>query len=405
MTFLNYQGIQKYNTDVKFCGNNVSIKLYDDYQLKGYKVNQVGSFDGGFPKKREEIEHLYESYVSEQTKIKCRLKLEELEVLKKERWHRTNRRAKQRVMDLVACNANKWLDYNGNKQTTKFLTLTFKNDDVFTRDLTWCNNEVAKFMKRVCYHLYSTDDNIVRKNVLKYISVPELQKRGVWHFHIIIFNMEYVKHYKLLKWWGGKKKGSVNVKAIKLDSEGMVSRYVVKYMTDGIGHEDKKEKENEKAEYEKYIELGLEDTRRYNPSRGLHQPLKMSYMADKSEVESLVRFLSLGGYLEQLSEDPNYTVDFQHCETEERGAITYINFTIKDKKILDKVKKETMKKAYKRAEIWTDKIDHEKNKRIIKAIKKNIAIDKSIGKSLETYYKKLNSISYKQVVKYIDRYA
>lgn len=381
MIFLKHQGIQKYNTDVKFCGNNVSIKFYDEFQLKGYKVKDVGSFDGGFTKKREEIEQLYDSYISEQLKIKCRLKLEELETIKKERWIRSNRRAKQKVMDLVACNANKWTDFNGDRVMTKFITLTFKEDNENTRDLQWCNNELSKWLKRVSYHVYG-----VKKNVLKYISVPELQKRGVWHFHIILFNLKYVKHSKLLDLWGGKKKGSVNVKAIKVKSEGMVSRYVVKYMTDGIGAEDKKDKSEDKAEYEKYLELGLEDTRRYNPSRGLHQPVKVSYKSDKSEIEEVTKFLAIGGYLEQLSDNPNDIIDYQHVESQERGNITYINFTIKDKKILESFKKNILKTAYERQTIWTEKMDFVKNRRIIEKIRYSIAFRHSRIENTENYF-------------------
>lgn len=393
---LNYRGIQKYNTDIKFCGNNVSIKLYDDYQLKGYSVDSSGSFDGGFPKSKEDIKVLMESYVGELTKIKCKLKLDELEMVKEERWHSSNRRAKQRVMDLVACNADKWEDYDGGKQYTKFVTLTFRNDDMFTRDLEWCNNEVSKYMKKICYNLYdrvvyegTKREKIVglNKNVLKYISVPELQERGVWHFHIVFFNMPYVKHSKLLKWWGGSKKGSVNIKAIKEKSEGMVSRYVVKYMTSGMGKEDKKKEVSKKAEYNQYLKLGLEDSRRYNPSRGLHQPIKISYNADKSELEEVVKFLSVGGYLEQLTNETTNTIDYHVVESEERGIITYINFTIKDKKILSSFKNNMHKVAYERRTIWQEKQDFEKNRRIIEKIRYSMAFKKGRIKNMDEYFK------------------
>ena len=393
---LNHQGIQKYNTDIKFCGNNVSIKLYDEYQLKGYKVKDGGSFDGGFPRTREEIERISESYVSELTKIKCRLKLEELEAIKEERWHRSNRRAKQRVLDLVACNANKWNDVYGEKQYTKFLTLTFKDDSIFTRDLSECNNELSKYMKRISYNLYG-----LKKNVFKYISVPELQERGVWHFHIVIFNMPYVKHSKLLKWWGGSKKGSVNIKAIKEKSEGMVSRYVVKYMTSGIGKEDKHKEATKKAEYKKYLELGLEDTRRYNPSRGLYQPVKMSYNAKKDEIEEVTKFLSIGGYLEQLSDNKNDVIDYHVVESKERGTITYINFTIKDKKVLESFKNNMFKTAYERREMWQEQMDFVKNRRIIEKIRYSLAFKKSRIKNIDNYMngtERVKRKSYEKVI-------
>lgn len=379
MMILNHQGIQKYNTDVKICGNNISLKLYENYQIKGYKVSSSLS-DGAFSLSLDDLKGVVGGYYSELEKIKARLKIEELEYIKKERWNRTNLRAKQKIVDLVACNTGKWSDYKGFIQTTKFLTLTFKENTEDTKNLEWANNEVSKYLKRISYNVFG-----VNKNVFKYICVPELQERGVWHFHMVIFNMPYIKHFKLLKWWGGKNKGSVNIKAIKEKSEGLVARYVVKYMTSGIGKEDKHKEKNKKAEYERYLDLGMENTRRYNPSRGLHQPIKLSYKADKKDMEEVVKILAIGGYLEQLSEQKTNVIDYNVIKSEERGEITYINFTIKDRDVLNYFKNKQMEKTYNSIVMWKEKMDFKKNKNIIEKIRYSLRYKKSRIKNIDKF--------------------
>lgn len=354
---LEYKGMQRYNTDVKISGNNVSIRIYEDMQLKGYLVDERKGSLESIESLSLFISNMEESPLKQEYKATMAMIELNDEIIKKDRWKRTNRKAKQKLIDLVSCNAGKWKDCEGNKQYVRFMTLTFKKNNKSTRDLKYCNGELNKFFKKIGYKYYD-----ISGNVFKYITVPELQKRGVWHYHVIIFNSKYLPQSELLKMWGH---GSVHIEVIKEDSAGLVASYVVKYMSKNINTKTGEIKEDSSAEYEKYFEYNLQDMKRYNPSRGLIQPDKFSSTYTEKEIKSGVEFLEKSDSLESL-DDVGKTIDIQVVTSEERGRIIYCSFRINDKKILDKYVNSLKVKAYERMQNISEKsTNYKKARRII----------------------------------------
>lgn len=130
----------------------------------------------------------------------------------------TMRRAQKAVRRLVNANVGQY----GNQFTEKFLTLTF-SDHVTEIDL--ANYELEKFIKRLNYDIFQS-----KRANLKYIAVPELTLKGRIHYHIILFNIPYVKADKLEKIWSN---GFIKINKIKYNT-GNVGAYIAKYMTKEI---------------------------------------------------------------------------------------------------------------------------------------------------------------------------
>ncbi|SNS03062.1 hypothetical protein SAMN05446037_100315 [Anaerovirgula multivorans] len=182
-------------------------------------------------------------------------------------------RARNKIFDIVSCNVNAIPDFEGNIQLPKFLTLTFAEN---ITDLKTANAEFTKFNKRLSYQLYK-----VNRNVLKYICIPEFQKRGAVHYHVLYFNMPYVDFKELSKIWG---QGYVFVEGIteKQNIEDF-AKYTCKYMS----------KENSKGEdnYKIYQDKEMLNTKRYFTSRGLNKPENYKLDIDKGIYDSFLIFL------------------------------------------------------------------------------------------------------------------
>lgn len=104
---------------------------------------------------------------------------------------------------------------NSNPDLNKFLTLTFAENQ---KDWKIANGEFRKFIKR-CSRKY--------KN-FKYIAVPEFQKRGAIHFHLVC-NINYLSIQQLdglrILW----RNGWIDLK--RIDKLENVGAYMAKYMT------------------------------------------------------------------------------------------------------------------------------------------------------------------------------
>lgn len=365
--------ILPYNTEIKITGNIVTMKSYTQKQLAGYVVKKSGGgndqlnklnidvlikeFEKGFYNysiKKEiinKLDYMYSEMVAGlknysikfQTQKKYFILNDDTE--KRERFVRSCYRAKANIFDLVACNVNKHLDYEGKKVTTKFLTLTFKEN---ITDLAVANMEVTKFFKRLSYELYK-----VNKNVIKYITVPELQNRGAWHFHIILFNMKYIRWTKLIETWGI---GGVYINALggKMDST-TVAKYITKYISKGItvkegkkntdinrGEENRGDKNL--SDYNIYKLYNMENKKRYNTSRGLYKPFKAKLETIQAEREEIYHYLidsvatrkKINDKGEEIEEKGLY---YKKYTNEFRGDIEVLVFEIKDKHKLKELKK------------------------------------------------------------------
>jgi len=67
-----------------------------------------------------------------------------------------------------------------------FLTLTYKDN---LQDIKQSNKDFRLYIKRLNFHL---------RIKLRYICVPEYQKRGAVHYHVMFFNIPF-RHYKFFQ--------------------------------------------------------------------------------------------------------------------------------------------------------------------------------------------------------------
>jgi len=98
----------------------------------------------------------------------------------------------------------------------KFITLTFRDTDKFNiKDLTACNFRKERFIKKL---------KEIKQNI-KYIIVPEYQKRGAVHYHILC-NLNYVPKDLFKKYWSY---GYSSISAIGELNKSLF--YLTKYIT------------------------------------------------------------------------------------------------------------------------------------------------------------------------------
>lgn len=129
-------------------------------------------------------------------------------------------RSKKNARRIIFSNAWKWFKENGKPHPPFFLTLTFEDN---IQDLKLANRIFSKFLQRFNYKLTN-----IKKAYLQYIGVVEFQQRGAIHYHVIIFNLPYIRKtvYKTIReLWG---KGRIDLKMVKR-TKTLVS-YLSKYM-------------------------------------------------------------------------------------------------------------------------------------------------------------------------------
>lgn len=198
-------------------------------------------------------------------------------------------RAKKNLRRLINSNVGQY----GDEFIAKFLTLTFKDN---VQDLKKANYEFEKFMKRLNYFCFGT-----KKANLKYTCVVEFQKRGAIHYHVIIYNIPYIKAKDLAKIWGN---GFIKIN--KIDNVDNVGAYVSEYLgkvEKGQGHSINDDRLNGKKSY--------------FSSRGLFKPNEIT---NKKVVEQVAAALP--------DELLTYSTTFQN---EHLGNITYKQYKLKRK--------------------------------------------------------------------------
>lgn len=105
-----------------------------------------------------------------------------------------------------------------NPDMVKFITLTFAENQT---DLTYANKYFNLFIKRFTA-LYPN---------FKYIAVPEFQKRGAVHYHLLSNIATFIKNEDLADIWGA---GFVSVKNLRKLKVNRIDLYMVKYLTKDI---------------------------------------------------------------------------------------------------------------------------------------------------------------------------
>lgn len=168
---------------------------------------------------------------------------------------RSLRRARVELIRLVNANCG----FYGSGFTAKFVTLTFR-DDVL--DLDVANRLFMLFVKRLNYKVFGS-----KYANLRYTAVPEFTKRGRVHYHVIFYNLPYVKAKVLEQVWNN---GFIKIN--KIDNVDNVGAYIAKYMI-------------------KASEDGrLSGRKCYFNSRGLRRPLEIT---DKKSAEAAEQSLPI----------------------------------------------------------------------------------------------------------------
>jgi hypothetical protein len=101
---------------------------------------------------------------------------------------------------------------NANPQLTKFMTLTFADN---ITDLKTANYAFNKFVLRMSYKYPG----------FQYLAVPEFQKRGAVHYHVLC-NLPFVHYSEIRALWG---QGNIDIR--KVDNVTNLGAYVCKYLS------------------------------------------------------------------------------------------------------------------------------------------------------------------------------
>lgn len=143
----------------------------------------------------------YEAKEREALKEPKQLDLFEQQKLKKQRMQFSINRTRTEIRRLV----------NSNPQLSKFLTLTFAEN---ITDLKTANYIFNKFILRMNYKYPD----------FEYLAVPEFQKRGAVHYHLLC-KIPFIEIAELQEMWG---QGFVKIN--KIDNVNNVGAYVSKYL-------------------------------------------------------------------------------------------------------------------------------------------------------------------------------
>lgn len=172
-------------------------------------------------------------------------------------------RARQEIRRTVSANCGGWSDARGRPFRPKFLTLTFAEN---ITDLSTANHEFKLFILR----LGNKVGDRSRRNCLKYLVIPEFQKRGAVHYHVIFFNLPFIPWEKVRACW---RHGDISINAI--DKVDNVGAYVSKYLSKDLCDER------------------LKGKKCYRKSKGLLEPYVVEFNTNtregKKELESVVQ--------------------------------------------------------------------------------------------------------------------
>lgn len=251
--------IERVYKKIVYSGDIVEVYEYDKGYLKGYENNNAD------------------------TGRKSGYKSENYEENRKQ----VLQRAKKNLRRLINANVGQY----GKEFTAKFLTLTFRDN---ITDIETANYEFKKFIQRLNYYCYGT-----KKANLKYTCVIEFHKSGVIHYHVIIYNMPYIKANNIANVWGN---GFIKIN--KIDDVDNVGAYVSEYLGNA-----------EKGQGKDVLDDRLQGKKSYFSSKGLFKPIEIT---DKKIVETVAAALPL--------ENLTYAADF---ENEHLGNITYKQYNLK----------------------------------------------------------------------------
>ena len=151
-------------------------------------------------------------------------------------------RAKGKLMRLIDANIGEYSDASNKKLRPRFLTFTFAEN---ITEIEKANSEFTKFIRKFNHALG------YKNNHIKYVAVIEFQKRGAVHYHVLFFNLPFIRRIydKVNELW---KHGWVIQK--KISKVKNLAAYLGKYIT---------KQANDKRLY---------DEKCYFASKGLQKP-------------------------------------------------------------------------------------------------------------------------------------
>jgi len=164
----------------------ISGKQVEVYQ---YKKNILRDYE-----KKQEQREIKEKELKQ-------LDLFEQQEIKKQKMQSSLNRAKTEIRRLI----------NSNPQLNKFLTLTFAKNITNLKETNYIFNQ---FIKRISYKYPN----------FEYLAVPEFQKRGAVHYHLLC-KLPFVEIAEIELMWG---QGFIRIN--KIESVNNVGAYVCKYL-------------------------------------------------------------------------------------------------------------------------------------------------------------------------------
>jgi hypothetical protein len=180
-----------YNQRLKRSGNVVKSNRYEEFQRRGFERKNL------VEKKRAKVTDP---------------KQKEMNSL------RSGRRAKDKLVDII--NSNFGLRSRENvpgRKSVKFLTLTYKK---CMDNLSRAHDDFVKLIDQIGHYL---DEKV------EYIAVPELQKRGAWHLHVVLYSSFIPIRWLIEKWNKENGHGSVDLHEIKHINN--LGKYLAKYVS------------------------------------------------------------------------------------------------------------------------------------------------------------------------------
>ena len=194
-------------------------------------------------------------------------------------------RTRHRIIRTINANCHTWLDWEQRPMRPQFITYTFKEN---ITSLSEANPLFTNYIKRLNYHEFAS-----KKSVVKYITVPEFQKRGAVHYHTVFFNLRPINQrheFKTGEFASFWEHGHIKVK--KIAGVPNVGNYMTKYMTKDA------------------TDRRLVGRKKYFATRGLIQPTIITHERLARDMNDYLSTLSpLHAYISKPKEDSLYPID------------------------------------------------------------------------------------------------
>lgn len=191
-------------------------------------------------------------------------------------------RTRRSLRNILQSNAWQFHNDSGRPYVPLFVTFTFREN---ITDLSQAHREFKYFIQRFNYRLHG------KNAVAKYLAVPEFQKRGAVHYHVVFFNIPFIINIydEIAELWGH---GFTLVETIK--NLNHLVNYIAKYITSAEPDER------------------LRGRKKYFASRGLNKPIEIR---DEEMIAKL---------LEQFPKD---RIMYQNVYASDGGQETeYLNY-------------------------------------------------------------------------------